>query len=41
MGVDGSKATRLAVEWAADEAALRERPVLLVHALEWPKGAAA
>ncbi|MDI2129516.1 universal stress protein [Yinghuangia seranimata] len=39
VGVEDSEAGRLAVEWAADEAALRERSLLLVRALDWPPGA--
>jgi nucleotide-binding universal stress UspA family protein len=32
VGVDGSRESRAAAEWAAREAAYRERPLLLVHA---------
>lgn len=39
VGVEDSEAGRLAVEWAADEAALRGRAVRLVRALDWPPGA--
>lgn len=39
VGVEDGEAGRLAVEWAADEAALHERALLLVRALDWPPGA--
>jgi len=39
VGVDDSDAARLAVVWAADEAARRGLPLRLVHALDWPAGA--
>jgi nucleotide-binding universal stress UspA family protein len=34
VGTDGSAHADLAVEWAADEAALRHRPLHIVHAVE-------
>lgn len=39
VGVEDSEAGRLAVEWAAEEAGLHGRPLLLVRALDWPFGA--
>lgn len=36
VGVDGSEASRTAVTWAASEAALRRRPLRIVHAFVWP-----
>ncbi|MEU9123258.1 universal stress protein [Streptomyces sp. NPDC048506] len=39
-GVSRSKTARGAVEWAADAAVRRGRPLCLVHAQEWPAGAA-
>ncbi|PWK65197.1 nucleotide-binding universal stress UspA family protein [Streptomyces sp. CG 926] len=36
VGVDGSAESRAAAHWAAREAALREVPLLLVHAVDWP-----
>lgn len=39
VGVDDSEAGRLAVAWAADEAARTGRPLRLVHALDWPTDA--
>jgi len=39
VGVDGSAYSRRALDWAVREAALRERPCLLVHC--WEMGAAA
>ncbi|MGW2590209.1 universal stress protein [Streptomyces sp. NPDC001515] len=38
VGVDGSTESTAAVGWAASEAALREVPLLLVHAEETPAG---
>jgi nucleotide-binding universal stress UspA family protein len=43
VGVDGSSASKLAVEWAARDAAMRNEPLLLVHvlippvAMTWPE----
>ncbi|MDI2129519.1 universal stress protein [Yinghuangia seranimata] len=39
VGVENTEAGRLAVRWAADEAARRGLPLRLVHALDWPAGA--
>ncbi|WP_406289431.1 universal stress protein [Embleya sp. NBC_00896] len=39
VGVEHTDAGRLAVVWAADEAARRGLPLRLVHALDWPVGA--
>lgn len=39
-GVSRSMMARRAVEWAADAAVRRGRPLCLVHAQEWPAGAA-
>ncbi|GCD95877.1 universal stress protein [Embleya hyalina] len=39
VGVEHTDAGRLAVVWAADEAARRGLPLRLVHALDWPIGA--
>ncbi|MEU9119967.1 universal stress protein [Streptomyces sp. NPDC048506] len=39
-GVSRSATARRAVDWAADAAARRGRPLCLVHAQEWPAGAA-
>ncbi|GAA3453444.1 universal stress protein [Dactylosporangium matsuzakiense] len=36
VGVDGSPGSTLAVRWAAEDAALRQRDLYLVHAFEWP-----
>lgn len=36
VGVDDSEPGRLAVAWAADEAAREGHPLRLVHALDWP-----
>jgi len=36
VGVDGSASARLAVTWAADEAAARHVPLRIVHANPWP-----
>ncbi|MGW4684518.1 universal stress protein [Streptomyces sp. NPDC004244] len=36
VGVDGSAASRAAARWAAQEAALRQVPLRLVHAVDWP-----
>ncbi|MGC0418116.1 universal stress protein [Embleya sp. AB8] len=38
VGVEHTDAGRLAVVWAADEAARRGLPLRLVHALDWPPG---
>ncbi|RAY12275.1 universal stress protein [Actinomadura craniellae] len=41
VGTDGSETSRRAVEWAADDAALRNRPLVIVYAVEqWTYGAA-
>ncbi|MEU8233292.1 universal stress protein [Actinoplanes sp. NPDC048967] len=37
VGVDGSARSMVAVEVAVAEAALRHRPLRIVHALSWPK----
>ncbi|MEU0938544.1 universal stress protein [Embleya sp. NPDC005971] len=39
VGIEDTDAGRLAVVWAADEAARRGLPLRLVHALDWPLGA--
>ncbi|WP_020556852.1 universal stress protein [Embleya scabrispora] len=39
VGVEPTDAGRLAVVWAADEAARRRLPLRLVHTLDWPTGA--
>src|SRR5215207_9502604 len=36
VGVDGSEPSTIAVEWAAREAALRGRPLRILHAFLWP-----
>lgn len=36
-GIDGSRQSLVAVDWAAAEAELRQRPLRLVHAFEWPE----
>ncbi len=36
VGVDGSPESRAAARWAAQEAALRQVPLRLVHAVDWP-----
>lgn len=36
VGFDGSAESHQAVQWGAAEAALLERPLLLVHCFEWP-----
>ena len=36
VGVDGSDTSRLAVAWAAREAAARHRPLRILHAFLWP-----
>lgn len=36
VGVDGSAESRAAARWAAREAALRQVPLRLVHAVDWP-----
>jgi nucleotide-binding universal stress UspA family protein len=36
VGVDGSEDSIAAARWAVDEAGLRDRPVHLVHAYNWP-----
>jgi len=44
VGVDGSDASRQALQWAADQAALEGRPLFLVHVVDsisGPEGAAA
>ncbi len=38
VGVDGSPGSDRAVEWAASEAELRHRPLLMVMAFHWPIG---
>jgi len=38
VGVDRGEASHWAVRWASDEAAWRGRPLLLLHAQEWPTG---
>ena len=35
VGVDGSPAARVAVDWAAQEASLRHRPLTLLHVVPW------
>jgi nucleotide-binding universal stress UspA family protein len=35
VGVDGSPAARVAVDWAAREAALRHHPLTIVHVIPW------
>ncbi|MFF7408997.1 universal stress protein [Streptomyces lydicus] len=40
VGVSRSAAAQVAVDWAADAAARHGRPLCLVHAQEWPAGAA-
>ncbi|MGG7569335.1 universal stress protein [Streptomyces sirii] len=40
VGVSRSATAQRAVDWAADAAARRGRPLCLVHAQEWPAGAA-
>jgi nucleotide-binding universal stress UspA family protein len=37
VGVDGSEPSLRAVDWAADDAALREVPLRLVHASLWER----
>lgn len=39
VGVEATESGRLAVDWAADQAARRRVPLRLVRALEWPPGA--
>jgi nucleotide-binding universal stress UspA family protein len=36
VGIDGSKASRAALEWAIEEARLRHAPLEVVHAWEYP-----
>jgi nucleotide-binding universal stress UspA family protein len=36
VGVDGSAPSAVALEWAAREAAMRERPLRILHAFVWP-----
>ncbi|MFD7629755.1 universal stress protein [Streptomyces sp. NPDC059851] len=36
VGADGSPESRAAARWAAQEAVLREVPLRLVHAVDWP-----
>ncbi|MFF9981814.1 universal stress protein [Streptomyces erythrochromogenes] len=36
VGVDGSPESRAAARWAAQEAVLRQVPLRLVHAVDWP-----
>lgn len=36
VGIDGSPESRAAAMWSAREAALREVPLRLVHAVDWP-----
>ena len=35
VGVDGSPAARVAVDWAAQEASLRHGPLTLLHVVPW------
>src|SRR6478735_1046182 len=35
VGVDGSPAARVAVDWAAREASLRNLPLTLIHVIPW------
>lgn len=37
VGVDGSESSLGAVDWAADEAALHEVPLRIVHAYRWDR----
>ncbi|GAA2911902.1 universal stress protein [Streptomyces erythrogriseus] len=37
VGVDGSESSLRAVDWAADEAGLRELPLRIVHAYRWDR----
>ncbi|MEU9383029.1 universal stress protein, partial [Streptomyces sp. NPDC048279] len=37
VGVDGSESSLRAVDWAADEAALRGAPLRLVYASLWER----
>ncbi|WP_405443724.1 universal stress protein [Streptomyces avidinii] len=37
VGVDGSPESRAAARWGAREAALRQVPLRLVHAVDWPE----
>ncbi|MFD9966908.1 universal stress protein [Streptomyces sp. NPDC059011] len=37
VGVDGFRESRAAADWAAKEALLREAPLRVVHADEWPR----
>jgi len=36
VGIDGSPASKYAINWAAEEASLRGRPLHLLHACGWP-----
>jgi nucleotide-binding universal stress UspA family protein len=36
VGVDGSEESLTAVEWAADEARLRDTPLRIIHVFTWP-----
>src|SRR4051794_17124220 len=36
VGIDGSPASLLALDWATREAAARHRPLRIVHAFQWP-----
>ncbi|MFF3618877.1 universal stress protein [Streptomyces sp. NPDC002467] len=40
VGVDGSSGSRAATRWGAWEASLRQVPLRLVHAVDWPTGPA-
>jgi len=40
VGVDGSAASRQALQWAADQAALESRPLFLVHVVDPSSGSA-
>lgn len=40
VGVDGSKPSTAAVEWAAKEAVRHKVPLRIVHVMQWPPGSA-